>query len=96
MHAYQCTGTTWIDVCAYEGLVQDFRLTIFSIAWYNCTGYKDWIEQAMANSDDPEATLRRIKKFQRVNSFKGTAIMLIAGGLGVWYNYAHPYVPPGH
>lgn len=50
----------------------------------------------MANSDDPEATLRRIKKFQRVNSFKGTAIMIIAGGLGVWYNYAHPYVPPGH
>ena len=64
--------------------------------WYDCTGYKDWIEQAMANSDDPEATLRRIKKFQRVNSFKGTAIMVIAGGLGVWYNYAHPYVPPGH
>jgi len=60
------------------------------------TGYKDWIEQAMANSDDPEATLRRIKKFQKFNSIRGTAIMVIAGALGIWYNSANPYVPPGH
>jgi hypothetical protein len=59
-------------------------------------GYKDWIDQAVSKSDDPEATLRRIKKFQRFNSIKGTAIMVIAGGAAVWYNYANPYIPPGH
>ena len=59
-------------------------------------GYKDWIDQAVSKSDDPEATLRRIKKFQRVNSIKGTAIMIIAGGAAVWYNYANPYIPPRH
>ena len=69
-----------------------YLLVLFSYT----TGYKDWIEQAMANSDDPEATLRRIKKFQKFNSIRGTAIMVIAGALGIWYNSANPYVPPGH
>mmetsp|Transcript_19801 Transcript_19801/g.46862 ORF Transcript_19801/g.46862 Transcript_19801/m.46862 type:complete len:162 (-) Transcript_19801:217-702(-) len=59
-------------------------------------GYKDWIEQAMANSDDPEETLRRIKEFQKVNSLKGTAIMIILGAFGIYYNSVNPYIPPGH
>ena len=50
----------------------------------------------MANSDDPEETLRRIKEFQKVNSLKGTAIMVILGAFGIYYNSVNPYVPPGH
>eukprot|EP00543_Licmophora_paradoxa_P019302 CAMPEP_0202464656 /NCGR_PEP_ID=MMETSP1360-20130828/62632_1 /ASSEMBLY_ACC=CAM_ASM_000848 /TAXON_ID=515479 /ORGANISM="Licmophora paradoxa, Strain CCMP2313" /LENGTH=154 /DNA_ID=CAMNT_0049088055 /DNA_START=132 /DNA_END=592 /DNA_ORIENTATION=- len=40
-------------------------------------GYKDWKERAIGESDDPEATRKRIDEFQAKNSIKGTAIILV-------------------
>ena len=59
-------------------------------------GYKDWIEQAVAKSDDPDATRERIEKFTRKNQLKGTAIMAIGGAALLAYSASNPYIPPGH
>mmetsp|Transcript_36048 Transcript_36048/g.52834 ORF Transcript_36048/g.52834 Transcript_36048/m.52834 type:complete len:174 (-) Transcript_36048:228-749(-) len=58
-------------------------------------GYKDWKEQAIARSDDPEATRKRIDEFQKKNSFKGTAIIIVFFGAVIAFNAMNPYVPPG-
>mmetsp|Transcript_22321 Transcript_22321/g.33229 ORF Transcript_22321/g.33229 Transcript_22321/m.33229 type:complete len:177 (-) Transcript_22321:1257-1787(-) len=58
-------------------------------------GYKDWKEQAIAKSADPEATRKRIDEFQKRNSIKGTAIILVFFTAVVVYGQMNPYVPPG-
>lgn len=58
-------------------------------------GYKDWIEQAVAKSDDPDATRERIENFTRTNNIKGTAIMAIGGAALLAYSATNPYTPPG-
>lgn len=59
-------------------------------------GYKDWKERAIGESDDPEATRQRIDEFQKRNSLKGTAIILLFFGSVVIFNGMNPYIPPGH
>lgn len=59
-------------------------------------GYKDWIEQAVAKSDDPEGTRKRIEDFTRTNRIKGTAIMIVGSAALLAYASSNPYVPPGH
>lgn len=58
-------------------------------------GYKDWKERAIGESDDPEATAKRINDFQRFNSIKGTAIMVLGGAALLYYQSVNPYIPPG-
>lgn len=59
-------------------------------------GYKDWIEQAVAKSDDPEATRQRIEDFTKKNQIKGTLIMFAGSAALLAYAATNPYVPPGH
>jgi len=56
-------------------------------------GYKDWIEQAVAKSDDPEATRKRIEDFKDRNRTRGVAIMSVLSTCILYYTYTHPYVP---
>jgi hypothetical protein len=53
-------------------------------------GYKDWKEQAIARSDDPEATAKRIASFQLLNSLKGTAIIIVFFGAVIAFNTMNP------
>eukprot|EP00558_Chaetoceros_sp_UNC1202_P009742 CAMPEP_0197247232 /NCGR_PEP_ID=MMETSP1429-20130617/26991_1 /TAXON_ID=49237 /ORGANISM="Chaetoceros sp., Strain UNC1202" /LENGTH=164 /DNA_ID=CAMNT_0042708087 /DNA_START=12 /DNA_END=506 /DNA_ORIENTATION=+ len=59
-------------------------------------GYKDWIEQAVAKSDDPDATRDRIEAFTKRNQLKGTAIMALGSAALLAYSSSNPYIPPGH
>lgn len=59
-------------------------------------GYKDWIEQAVAKSDDPEATRQRIEDFTKKNQIKGALIMFAGSAALLAYSASNPYVPPGH
>jgi len=56
-------------------------------------GYKDWIEQAVAKSDDPEATQQRIDEFTARNKKRGIAIMTVLSASILYYSYTHPFVP---
>ena len=56
-------------------------------------GYKDWIEQAIDKSDDPEATRIRIEEFTKRNQLKGTVIMIAFSAAVLSLSYANPYVP---
>lgn len=56
-------------------------------------GYKDWIEQAIDKSDDPEATRIRIEEFTKRNQLKGTIIMIAFSAAVLSLSYANPYVP---
>eukprot|EP00563_Minutocellus_polymorphus_P001203 CAMPEP_0181045946 /NCGR_PEP_ID=MMETSP1070-20121207/14084_1 /TAXON_ID=265543 /ORGANISM="Minutocellus polymorphus, Strain NH13" /LENGTH=166 /DNA_ID=CAMNT_0023124519 /DNA_START=64 /DNA_END=564 /DNA_ORIENTATION=+ len=56
-------------------------------------GYKDWVEQAVAKSDNPEATRKRIEEFTKRNQIKGTAIMVAFSAAVLSFSYANPYVP---
>ena len=56
-------------------------------------GYKDWIEQAVAKSDDPEATRIRIEEFTKRNQLKGPIIMIAFSAAVLSLSYANPYVP---
>ena len=58
-------------------------------------GYKDWIEQAVAKSDNPEATRERIESFTKRNQLKGTAIIAVGASALLAYSATHPYIPPG-
>eukprot|EP00545_Synedropsis_sp_CCMP1620_P012364 CAMPEP_0119012928 /NCGR_PEP_ID=MMETSP1176-20130426/7702_1 /TAXON_ID=265551 /ORGANISM="Synedropsis recta cf, Strain CCMP1620" /LENGTH=164 /DNA_ID=CAMNT_0006965967 /DNA_START=36 /DNA_END=530 /DNA_ORIENTATION=+ len=53
-------------------------------------GDKDWKAQAIRRSDDPEATAQRIATFQRINSLKGTAIIVIFFGAVIVFNTMNP------
>jgi len=57
-------------------------------------GYKDWKEQAIAKSDDPEATRERIDEFQKINSLKGTAIIFLFSAAALYYSSTNTYIPP--
>ena len=54
----------------------------------------DWKEAAIARSSDPDATRKRIDEFQKKNSIKGTAIIIVFFTAVVVYNSLNPYVPP--
>jgi len=56
-------------------------------------GYKDWIEQAVAKSDDPDATRERIEEFTNRNRNRGVAIMSVLSASILYYTYTHPFVP---
>mmetsp|Transcript_3970 Transcript_3970/g.8615 ORF Transcript_3970/g.8615 Transcript_3970/m.8615 type:complete len:161 (+) Transcript_3970:108-590(+) len=58
-------------------------------------GYKDWIEQAVAKSDDPDATRKRIDDFTKRNQLKGTAIMIAFSAAVLSYSTMNPYISPG-
>ena len=51
--------------------------------------------EAVAKSDDPEATRERIENFTKTNRLKGTAIMAIGSAALLAYSASNPYVPPG-
>ena len=57
-------------------------------------GYKNWIDQAAARSDDPTATRQRIEDFTNRNRIKGIAIMTIVSAAALAYSASNPYVPP--
>jgi len=56
-------------------------------------GYKDWIDQAVTKSNDPEATQKRIDDFTSRNRTKGVAIMAVLSFSILYYSYTNPYVP---
>ena len=51
--------------------------------------------EAVAKSNDPDATRQRIEDFQTKNRIKGTAIMLVGSAALLAYTSSNPYVPPG-
>merc|ERR1719223_2111752 len=57
-------------------------------------GYKNWIEQAVAESDDPEGTRQRIEDYTNKNRLKGTAIMILFSAVWLASSAMNPYVPP--
>lgn len=57
-------------------------------------GYKNWIDQAVKKSDDPEATQKRIDDFTAKNRLKGIAIMGFFSAAVLAYSASNPYVPP--
>ena len=59
-----------------------------------CKGYKNWIEQAVAESDDPEGTRQRIEDYTNKNRLKGTAIMILFSAVWLASSAMNPYVPP--
>mmetsp|Transcript_27619 Transcript_27619/g.41795 ORF Transcript_27619/g.41795 Transcript_27619/m.41795 type:complete len:169 (-) Transcript_27619:1634-2140(-) len=59
-------------------------------------GYKDWKEQAIAKSDDPEATRKRIEEFQKKSTLKATAMITIFGSAAMYYSSINQFVPPTH
>mmetsp|Transcript_9304 Transcript_9304/g.13205 ORF Transcript_9304/g.13205 Transcript_9304/m.13205 type:complete len:164 (-) Transcript_9304:250-741(-) len=56
-------------------------------------GYKNWVEQAVAKSNDPEATRERIDNFTARNRLKGIAIMCVFSAAVLAYSASNPYVP---
>mmetsp|Transcript_16337 Transcript_16337/g.30788 ORF Transcript_16337/g.30788 Transcript_16337/m.30788 type:complete len:97 (+) Transcript_16337:1-291(+) len=57
-------------------------------------GYKNWEEQAIAKSDDPEATRARIEAFKNKNRTRGIIIMILFSAAAVANSVMNPYVPP--
>jgi hypothetical protein len=57
-------------------------------------GYKNWIDQAVSKSDDPEGTQKRIDDFTARNKLKGTAIMAVFSAVALYYSAMNPYVKP--
>mmetsp|Transcript_22553 Transcript_22553/g.34239 ORF Transcript_22553/g.34239 Transcript_22553/m.34239 type:complete len:167 (-) Transcript_22553:41-541(-) len=59
-------------------------------------GYKDWKEQAIAKSDDPEATRKRIEEFQKKSTLKATAMITFFASAAMYYSSINEFVPPPH
>lgn len=59
-------------------------------------GYKDWIEMAVARSDDPDATRKRIEDFTDRKRTQGIIIMAVFSAAAVYQSVMNPYVAPGN